>query len=174
MGKTQVEIFATSSDIEGIVKAVEAEFAVSFAVMGLFESDAVRRFDSWDALARGLTVASVSGILIVERSAAILTREVPQRKGGPRFSIDQLNNSQSVVLRPGRMVSESILEAGQIGTVSRDPSSINLFSALRRVVNRQFVKVKSYWVGPEALRLLDAGARLATKAHASPEYDLKR
>ena len=69
---------------------------------------------------------------------------------------------------------DRVLLAGQIGTASGDGASLRLFLAFSRIVRSQFVKVKSYWLGSEAVQLLDSGGRLAATPNAPPEYDLKR
>ena len=101
-------------------------------------------------------------------------REVRQANGAIRYGVDQLTNPKSVVVRPGRLVDERILLAGQIGTVSEDPASSRLFSVFSKSIRGNFTKVKSYWVGTEALEMLDSGGRLASSRKAAPEYDLRR
>lgn len=176
MGKNQLEIFCTTEDLVTILDMVHRQVSLSFAVAGLFETATVQLFQS---AADVSTFIAASGdttlnLLVVDSGSTVSTREVPQRKGGTRYGVDQVCNPRSVVLRPGRLVDERTLLAGQIGTASADPASVGLFSAFSGVVRKQFVKVKSYWVGPEALRILDAGGRLTSTPKAPPEYDLKR
>ena len=176
MGKSQFEVFCTTSDLVAVLDDAQARSPMSFAVAGLFETANVHRLhDSADIAtfiaASGETLLS---FLAVASGDAVGAREVFQRNGSSLYGVDQLSNPRSVVLRPGRLIDERTLLAGQIGTASQDPVSVTLFSTFRDVVRKQFVKVKSYWVGPEAVQLLDAGGRLTATLKSPPEYDLRR
>jgi hypothetical protein len=52
---------------------------------------------------------------------------------------------------------------------------MKLYREFTRAVTKGFKKTGNYYVGPEALRLLDSGIRLITMGTDEPvEYDLKR
>ncbi|MFN0179605.1 MAG: hypothetical protein ACKVZ0_12475 [Gemmatimonadales bacterium] len=42
-----------------------------------------------------------------------------------------------------------------------------------RTVTKGFRRVQSFWLGPEALALFQAGARLTTAIQSPPTYDLR-
>jgi hypothetical protein len=99
---------------------------------------------------------------------------VPQRKGGVRYSLTQLGNPTSIAIKPGGIFENGSLVAGSVGTVSEHAESIALYNDFKRSVTRGFDKVRSYLVGPGALRLLRNGIRLVTMGvDESIEYDLK-
>lgn len=176
MAKNQLEIFATSTDFVGILRVVEEQLAIAFFVAGMFETGTIRRLDASIDVLRAMTVPREDQLvfLAVEEKESVGIREVAQKKGGVRYCIDQLCNPKSVVLRPGGMVEENTILAGQIGTTSQAPASLQLFAAFSRAVRQNFVKVKSYWVGPEAIRVLDGGGRLTANLKAASDYDLRR
>jgi hypothetical protein len=176
MGKNQLEVFWTTGDLVVVVESLDDQSQVSFAVAGLFETADVQRLHSSADISAFTAVSSDStaSLLAVDAGEAVHVREVAQNKRSPRYGVDQLSNPRSVVVRPGRLIDERILLAGQIGTTSGDPASVRLFSAFSKAVRKHFVKVKSYWVGPEAVQLLDSGGRLTATLKAPPEYDLKR
>jgi hypothetical protein len=90
-----------------------------------------------------------------------------------RYAVDQLANPKTVVLQPGGQF-EGCIIAGQLGTVSDDPTSLELFRFISKQVRRLFTKVKAFYVGKEASELLGRGWRLTANVKAPPLYDLKR
>jgi hypothetical protein len=175
MGKSQFEVFCTTGDFVALLDLVHDQLPVSLLVAGLFETAAVHRLHgSADVSALIASSDAPVTFLAVGAGDAVHVREVPQKKGGTRYAVDQLINPRSVVVRPGRRIDERVLLAGQIGTASEDPESVRLFSRFGTAVRKHFVKVKAYWVGPEAVRILDAGGRLTATSKAPPEHDLKR
>jgi len=164
-------LFSARDDIEEVVGDVKSERDIKLVIAGMFESGVVRVVDS-------LTQAECADpgviLLVLERSQQVHVEEVPQRAGGMRYCVDQRLNPGSIVLRPGGMLDDNTLLAGQVGTVSENPLSVELYQAFSKAVRRKFTKVKSYWVGPGAGRLLDQGARLVATRKAPREYDLKR
>jgi hypothetical protein len=50
--------------------------------------------------------------------------------------------------------------------------SVELFRAYANVVTKLFSRIKAFWVGPEARKLLAAGCRLTQSADSPEEYDL--
>jgi hypothetical protein len=91
------------------------------------------------------------------------------------FTVDQDMNPTSIVFWPGGLYQDHALICGHIGTISDNAESIDLYESFRTTVLKGFTKIKSYYVGPEALRRLDSGWRLVTISVRSPaEYDLRR
>lgn len=120
MGKNQLELFCTSGDLTGVLNDVQEQSPASFAVAGLFDTANIHTLASPDELlafvaASGETMLSVLAIGV---GTPIAMREVPQRNGRVRYAVDQLSNPRSVVLRPGRLIDDRTLLAGQVGTAS--------------------------------------------------------
>ncbi len=169
MGKRQIELFATRADLETIVSDVKSQRDIQFVPVGMSESDAVIVLESPTCAA-----TTATAFLALDRGQPVRTRSAPQKSGSIRFVVDQIENPGSVVVRHGGLVDKTILLAGQIGTVSSDTRSIHLFAAFSKAIRRRFVKIKSYWIGPEAERLLDSGVRLTPHPGSPVEYDLRR
>jgi hypothetical protein len=95
--------------------------------------------------------------------------------GGGRYAIDLLVNPKAVSMSTGGMLTDQQLIAGQIGTVATsDTDAVELYSLFARVIRKRFERVKSYYVGTEAARLLDDGVRLSATATSPQAYDLVR
>lgn len=101
-------------------------------------------------------------------------RFIKQQRGGYKQFFDQKSHPQSVVLWPGGVLRDyECIVAGQIGTISNDKWSVNLYKALSLELKKRFIKVKAYYVGDEAMKKLETGARLTTSNRLPEEFGLK-
>jgi hypothetical protein len=111
--------------------------------------------------------------LVVPGNEPIHVRSVAQYDGSVKYAIDQLSNPRTVTVQPGGLFKDQCVIAGSIGTGSDDPVSISLYRLFAREIKKRFVFIKPFWVGPEALHLLRAGARLTEDIRQPPEWDLR-
>jgi len=100
-------------------------------------------------------------------------REVSPDAGSPVFHIDQLRNPDSTVFRLGGLHAENVLVAGEIATLGESQPAVELHRLMVRTVTRGFRRVQAFWLGPEALALLEAGARLTVDVQSPRLYDLQ-
>ncbi len=93
-----------------------------------------------------------------------------------RFSVSQKLNPESITFLPGGAYKgEGVLVCGHIGSISQSPISLSLYRSFVKAVTKGFKKIGSYFVGPEAGRLMDRGSRMVTISIGSPiAYDLRR
>ncbi|MDR6523069.1 hypothetical protein J2789_005759 [Variovorax paradoxus] len=167
MKKSQTPVFATTDDWLRLVSGVLAKRPVTFSKTGMFEAPDVQEFDD------GTGLESFASYLVLDKPNRPATRPVAQRGGGTKHALDQLDNPGSVVLQIGGMEVDRLV-AGQIGTVRTEQAAQDLYESFLSEVKKQFVKIKSYYVGPEAAGLLDAGHRLSPTSKSPSEYDLTR
>ncbi len=170
--------YATRSDLLDWLGGVSANRDLAVTEFGTFEESYVRTRAIWHADQLG---KSESGNHITDKiylvhdiSESIDVREVPQRRGGVRYSIDQEMNPHTVGLTAGGSFGENVVISGQLGIGTGDARSDELAALLLREMKKRFSKIKSYYVGAEAESLLDSGARLTINETASREYDLVR
>jgi hypothetical protein len=92
------------------------------------------------------------------------------------YVLSQKLNPDSVVFSPGGIYKgQPVLVSGHIGTISQSAGSKNLYKTFVKAVIQDFVKIGSYYVGPEAARLMQQGYRMVTIGIGSPViYDLRR
>jgi hypothetical protein len=179
MTKNQLSLFATKADVESLLHALESKQQLQFVVTGLFDSPNVELMQSLLAnpnLGR-LNVGDVNQVvsyLVASRNDSIQVRPVPQQRGGVKYAVDQLANPTTIVFRPGGSFGERCLIAGQVGTASDNPSSIELFQAFSKEVRDRFSKIGAFYVGKGAGELLDKEWRLTANAKSPTLYDLKR
>lgn len=179
MSRNQVSFYATKGDLQALLLAIEAQRPLQFVAAGLFDSPSVEGRESLlDEPDIGTLTSGDPNherrFLIADREVSISVREVPQRRGGVKYAVDQQSNPKTVAFVPGGSFGPSFLLAGQVGTISADPSSINLYESIRSEIRRMFTKIKTAYVGPEAEALLDAGWRLTASSKTPAIYDLKR
>ena len=177
MGKPTL-FFATRNDLLNWLGSISAFRRLAITEAGLFEDSNAQTLplEQCDRLGVSDTGNHVTdrSYLIHDESTAIEMREVPLRRGGVRYSVDQQFNPQTVGLKAGGRFGENIVISGQLVRGTGDAVSDELARLLLNELRKQFTKIKSYYVGKQAVSLLDSGARLTINWAAEKEYDLAR
>lgn len=114
---------------------------------------------------------SCHSFLVCDPNTPIYLREL-QSSRGDRVCLDQLENPDSVVFNPGGVWSDDIVLNGCIGTASESKASQTLMRRFHAAIKKSFTKVKAFYVGPNALKLLESGKRLAGAVQSPKEFDL--
>lgn len=179
MTRNQIVFYATARDLDSVLLPLEAEEPLQYTLMGLFEAKKPLSYLSHTNIpefgrATHPTAAANPSYLLSLQGTKIRIREVPQKVGGVFFSIDQFWNENTVVLRPGGRYGNNVILCGMIGTVSQSAASKALYSFVVKPLRKDFLKKQEFFVGPEALDVWNAGARLTIGASSPPEFDLKR
>lgn len=179
MRKKQFSFFATQEDLMGVLTALEAKISFCFASTDVIGDEAPSIHKSFSeivdlSIARFGDPSKEKAFLLVASDARLQVRKVEQRRGGEKYFLDQLSTPESVVLRPGGVFGESeCIVAGQVGTVSEDKWSVDLYKILLAEFKSKFTRIKSFYVGKIASKMLGDGIRLTTNIKAPPEYDLQ-
>jgi hypothetical protein len=185
-----IHLYATRADLGSVIAAVESQRRLQYVQAGMFDSPEITLFASGLQIPNlGLAPSGDSNHepfwLITDSGSRIEVKSVPQRRGGIRYGIDPELNPESVVLWPGGVFEGHVkwrggefnggaVIAGQVGTAMFNPTSIELVNLFASAIRRQLKRIKSYFVGPEAERLLDAGYRLTSGITSSREIDLAK
>jgi len=169
--------FATQEDISSVLRAVEAAHHLQYVEAGLFDESERPVFQGFASVPElGRAQVGDSNLepifLVVLKGATPKVRTVPQRRGGNKYAVDQLANPGSVVIRPGGKYDDATLISGMVGTVHHDKTAQMLIQAFSDMLERDFTKVKSYYVGPEAKKLHSTGMRLTKSLNGPKEFDL--
>lgn len=176
----QYPFFATQLDLSEWLSAVEDERDLDYVEVGYFDMPSkYKRFKNLASSERlGVAVygdqAREPAYLVLPVSTEIEVRRIEARGGGTRYAIDQEVNPISIFLSPGGVFHEDVIISGRIGTVSVHPESLALLRLFFEKLERRFAKIRSFYVGHDAGKWLDAGRRLATSVRSPTEYDLKR
>jgi hypothetical protein len=110
--------------------------------------------------------------LATRRGEQVRVRRVEPSSGGPWYAFDLLENPDAVMLYFGGQRG-TVLTPGSVSTLGGSSETVSLFKRISRHFKKKCRRVKSYWVGPEALALLRSGWRLTVNETASRIYDLR-
>ena len=114
--------------------------------------------------------SSCPAFLVSEAGTEIVLRGIAQNM----WAIDQLANPDTTMFQHGGMYGNAVLLHGRVASASKTKTSVSLQRAFDSVIKKHFVRIQSFYVGPQAERLLDNGIRLAMGALSPREYDLRR
>jgi hypothetical protein len=172
--------FATGHDLVPVLLSVEANHAVVYTWIGHIHEPRAKHFRT----ARDLPTlfqpqpfeSAVAGpaYLVTEAGIEVLLRQLPRYEGKDRWSVDQLANPDSTVLRHGGLFKEHILLPGEVRTAHKTKIAQRLQRAFDAAIRKHFVKIQAFYVGPIAEALLDSGCRLTAAVQCPPELDLRR
>lgn len=168
MSRKGIPFFATENDLTALARAVSSQRPLSFVVAGLADEPTTTILHDFD------NHAPFATYLVCDVGATVRVRRVPQRGCADKYAVDQLRNPHTVSLQTGGMLGESRLTAGQVGTTTTDPTSEEIYALFEKLIREEFEKIKSYYVGREAVRLMDKGVRLTATSKSPVSYDLIR
>ena len=168
MSKKQTQFFATHGDLVAVVRDVMEVQPIDIVQGGLLSEPSLVVLTDVNDL------RAFETYLILDHGVPVNLRAVPQRAGGLKYAVDQIDNPYTVVLQTGGKHTDQHLIAGQVGTVGSSKQSDDLYALIGKVIRKRFEKVKSFYVGPEATDMLDGGLRLSATPKAPPMYDLVR
>jgi hypothetical protein len=173
--------FATANDLLPVLAAVESRRRIAYTRTGHKNSSEVISFQSGESLetlraaATSATASMTAAYLVTELECPVVPRVIHVRgEDEPRWAIDQLLNPDSTVLWHGGFWRDDVLLSGRIASTSKSAPSLSLQRAFETQITRRFCRIKAFYVGEEAARLLDSGARLTMSAQSPREFDLIR
>lgn len=180
MSTDTIYFFATKSDTEAVLRAVEDGRTMKYIDCKMYLEKKLKSFNSWaDLPSFGYSLSGDVNhdpmYLVADVNTEVVLETVPQRKGGERHFVSQYLNPDTVVFRHGGLHKESgSLIEGSISTISESVESKNLFQLFAKQIKKHFTKIKGNYLGGEALRLFESGARLTASIKAPKGYDLSR
>ena len=173
--------FATANDLLPVLAAVESRRRLVYTLTGHSHSPEVFSFHSAESIetlrepTTSETASTAAAYLVTEVGVPIAARPIQVRSEDKlHWAIDQLANPDSTVLWPGGFWCSDILLSGRVATCSKSAASQSLQRAFENQLKRHFSRIKAFYVGEEAARLLDSGARLTMSAQSPLEFDLTR
>ena len=178
-----IRFFALGGDILSLIQIIESSRALRFCPYGNYlesEYDLINKDITSARLipdlgkASGSQPSTCNAYVVCPKESEIYVERFISSSGEKRVAVDQRRNPHSVVLRPCGLWSENIIIGGNIGTVSTAPESLQIMKLFEKAIKKEFRKVKAFYVGPLAYKMLENGKRLACASVTSPpELDLK-
>jgi hypothetical protein len=177
MKSKQLMFFTLLTDIEKSIRDFESEIDSQYYKTGLLDSKNVPKYNSiLDVPNVGFSTSGdwnrIDSYLIIKKLTSLKIRDVQQRTGEIKFSVDQMSNPKSIELKLGGIYKENIIVAGRIATISEDLDSLELFKSLTNKIKKQFKKIGVFYVSKSAEEKLKIGWRLVTNENSPKEYDL--
>lgn len=171
-----VLFFALRDDLLLVLNDVEERMPLKYVRFGRLSSPRYESLDRGSAipflgLASADSVASCTSFVVSSRDTSLAIREVSTSQGSV-FFMDQLINPDSVTLTPGGVRGEGVLLHGRVATASDTAASQHLMRLFGSAIRKRFSKIKAFYVGPAARRMLEAGSRLTVSVNSPRELDL--
>jgi hypothetical protein len=169
--------YAAHDDLVPVLQHLERAIQVAYVPYGP-DRDIIEGYSSWSelpslgvsscesAVGSDAFIVAPVGVKVVTRPIRLSTDEVVHR-------IDQLANPDTVVLRPGGIWRETIVLYGTFETAYDSEVTKPMLSSFEKGLRNTFRKVKAYWVGPAAFRILERGGRLTLAEQSHSDVDLK-
>ena len=174
-----IHFFAAEGDLAPVFDAVESTSALQYVWASMCDTSDVLRLRTYQEIPRiGIASSGDSNSepfwLVADTAVTISVEAIPQKQGGTRYVADQWMNPQTVVLTLGGVFKDIAVIPGEVSTCTTDPDSRRLLERFRKEIPKRFVRIQSYWVGPQAEKFLNDGYRLTTALTDPPFTDLKR
>lgn len=169
--------FATRKDLDPGIRSIEAKSRLRYVLMGSFDSPEIVSYQSaLDLPDIGFSIhgdqAHERSYLVMHDDEEVVERQVPQKRGGTRYFVDQMLNPDSLMFRPCGIFTNIAIIRGEISTLGGTQAALDLYNDFSKTLVTGFKKVKSYYLGPEALKLAQGRIRLTHAVHVPSEYDL--
>lgn len=178
-----VYFYAAGADLLSVLAEVEAKRRVVYVPMdpivkpeGTPAPETLTHGADLPDLGRATdaSASSCRGYLVTDEERHVMPRKITSNDGTIWYAIDQLANPDTVEFSPGGVWTDEIVLHGRVATISDTEPAQRLMRLFRNAIKRHFVRVRAFWVGPEAESFLDEGNRLTPAAQCPPEMDLAR
>lgn len=175
MKSKQIFFYGLQEDLLEMFKSIESKFDIKYAQAGMFDEKIL--------CLNSLNVNTIGNVqygdwnhnpkyLLLPKENTLQVREVPQKKGGIKYAVDQMKNKDSVVFYLGGFYMGNSIIASKIGTISNTDFSKNIIKHVSNYCKTNFENISGFYVSKNALEKSKKGVRLTTDVNASSEYDL--
>lgn len=175
----QIHIFATKADLIPVLKLTESQRKIKYVRYDIYKSPDIPIYESllnYKNIGINTTGDHNSGeiFLIMDKDNTVKFEKTNNILGVTKYSVNQTVNPDSVTFQPGGLFKNRFLICGHIGTSSDSVISSELLKQFSKIIKKGFKRVRSYYVGENAIELLKSGLRLITMGIDEPtEYDLQ-
>jgi len=174
----QRHFYAFAEDCALLLSEFETRQMVRYHRAGNFTSRPGKPFQTWSDLpdigvAHGDSSNACPNYLISPVGSEPVVRTMGGFLKKRRFLVDQLVNPETVTLNLGGVWRDEALLSGRVACAHSNPVSTQLIRSFDAGFRKHFVKVKAYWVGPQALAYLNQGGRLTAAIQCPADYDLQ-
>lgn len=179
MRQPVLEIFASTRDMQAVLEKVEQVHDLRYFWLEKESSSKVSVWSRATDIPNFMSVQARIDFRVTSSDIYISTcEEIPKpeehqhTRGYIWYSLHPKEVDSMVVLQQGGDYKGGFI-AARVYPTHLDGDAQIVFPAIRAQIRKQFRRVKSYNVGPEAYAALCNGARLAGSWDLKPEYDLR-
>lgn len=175
----QFNFFATKDDLLPGILAFEEEHRVQYVLCHLSDSP-ISAFERYSSVTEipdlGLSIhghrATEKSYYVLPAEAEIKVKPVPQRRGGTKYEVDSTNMC-GFAFGPGGVYGDHFVIDGDVGIYMGNEDSIALCKEFIRKLRKGWTRIESYYVGPQALKLMNEGYRLTMSIQTPETFDLR-
>jgi hypothetical protein len=175
MKTNQIKLFATKTDFERLLVAIEKRHTLQFVNCGFFDIPVQHGVNSLLNSELGIAAHKDRDDEAVYRVADLKTPiyvlNTSRGTAPGKYAIDESINPHSVAFRPGRMFKEFSLICGRVNAGSDNAICLNLFQLFKGEIRTQFKIRNSYYIGKEAVEMLEKSWRLMKRVNSPAPYD---
>ena len=176
----RILFFATPNDIVPVLNRFGSNSAIKFVEVGnLTTPNRPIYLQSSEIPQPGIatheTGNASTAYMVSLRDTKNHMRKLVGRDGQPRWTLDNGDNNESVILTMAGLWGEDTLLPGLMDTLHQDSVAQQLMKWFLSALKAQdFTKIEHWWVGPQGMEMLRSGKRLTkTAVQSPPDYDLK-
>lgn len=120
MPRKGIFYFATKADMESGLEKIESEVSIKYTRLGLFDSPEITEHETYKDLPDfGLSTQGTTNsqpiYLIYPSDFKVVPKEVPQRRGGIKYDVNDMNKEMEICFRfvPSREYEKACLIPGE-------------------------------------------------------------
>ena len=142
--------FATADDLLPVLLSVEAKHVVVYTPCEHVYEPSAEHFrtarDLPTLFKRQPYESAVGGpaYLVTVAGTDVVLRQLSRYEGKDRWSVDQLANPDSTVLRHGGLFKETILLSGEVRTAYKTTVALRLQRAFDTAIRKHFAKIQAF------------------------------
>jgi hypothetical protein len=175
----QLMFFATFQDFAQILLNIELNIDLKYYKTGLVSCIDIPTYNSIFntpnlAITHSGDWNNIDEYLVMKNLTNLKVEDVPQRKGGTKYDVNQIYNPDSIEIKLGGIFQhkENVIVAGRVSTISISDVSNELYKIFSSKIKSNFKKIGAFYVGKNAEEKMQQGWRLVTNEKMPKEFDL--
>ena len=166
-------VFATESDLARGLDTLEREYRLKYSLAGgFYPGPCAPTYLSWREIpdfSHEKSAWMITGrtFLVYPTNVDLNFERIEQFDGVIRYSLKSDRNPRAMELHPGGFYSDRVLMGGFVSAWPPDTNCAAVYRQFVPTITREFKAIRDsgsrqlWWVGPEAMSLLDSGVKLA-------------
>lgn len=133
--------FMTKEDLLAVFQEIEKNIQLKYIYHRIYKSTIVEEYQSIkDYKNLGINTSGnhqSESFLIMEQSAPLIIRGVPQESGGVNYFADEMKNNNAVTFWPGGIYNENLQICGHVSTINNTPAAAKSLNTIIKQIKKQ-------------------------------------